>query len=88
MIDPASVGDWIQAALLVGLIGAVGALSARALREEHEESSGRRGEATRVGAAAGPRSTLGVVGRGLHGFEAGEILPSPAGLDRELTGTS
>ncbi len=40
MIDPASMGDWIQASLMVGLVGAVGALSARALREEHERSSG------------------------------------------------
>jgi uncharacterized membrane protein len=41
MIDPASMSDWIQAALMVGLIGALGALSARALREEPERSTGR-----------------------------------------------
>ncbi len=47
MIDPASVGDWIQASLMVGVIGVVGALSARGLREEHEWSSGT-GELTRT----------------------------------------
>lgn len=39
MIDPASVGDWIQASVMVGLVGALGAMSASALRDERERSS-------------------------------------------------
>jgi hypothetical protein len=78
MIDPASVGDWVQASLLVGLFGAVGALSASALREEHERTSGR-GRGTGVGTAPGP--TLGVAVWNLRGFKAGELPASPAVVD-------
>lgn len=77
MIDPATAGDWIQAALMLGIIGAVGALSATALREESEESSARRGETTLVGAAADPRWRLRVTEGSLRGFEAGESIPRP-----------
>ncbi len=34
MIDPGSMGDWLEAFFMAGLIGAAGALFVRALRSE------------------------------------------------------
>ncbi len=33
MVDPASIGDWVQASLMAGLLGSVAAACMRALRE-------------------------------------------------------
>ena len=51
MIDPASMLDWIQASLMVGLAGAVGALTVSALRERRDEP-GDAGRGTAAQASA------------------------------------
>jgi hypothetical protein len=52
MIDPASMGDWIQASAIVGALGGLAAACGWVLRQE-ELTAGRRVTMERVPVAAG-----------------------------------
>jgi len=53
MIDPASIGDWIQASVIVGALGGLAAACGWALRQE-ELATGSRVTMERVPVAASP----------------------------------